>query len=290
MNGSEPSAKTGAGVSLAVMAMVCSQLGLAGSVGLIDDLGPAGTAWLRLTWAGVLFLAVVRPRPRDYSATALVTCVYLGIATAGVTMLFIAALARLPLGTASALEFLGPVSVAIWRGPRAAWVWPMLAGAGVACLTQPWHGAVDFVGAWCAVGAAACWAAYIALIQRAGSEVRGAKALAVSVPVAAVIATIVAGPTSADRLTWKLILIGLGLAILLPGLSFLFDLLALRRLAAATFGTLVALEPAIALLIGLVVLAQSPARSAIMGVGLVVAAGIGAMRSNRPVSAPGMAP
>jgi inner membrane transporter RhtA len=281
MTTSETRPNTRAGVSLAVTAMLCSQLGLAVSVDLIDDLGPEGTAWLRLVWAGILFLVVVRPRPRDFSTTAFWTCVLLGIATAGVTMLFIAALARLPLSTASALEFLGPLGVAVWRGRRDAWMWPMLGAAGVACLTEPWHGAVDLVGVWFAVGAAACWAAYIVLTQRAGSEVQGARALAVSMPVAAVIATVVAGPTAVGRLTWELILVGLGLAVLLPGLAFLLDLLALQRLPAPTFGTLVALEPAIALLIGLVVLTQIPSVVAALGVGLVVAAGIGATRSNR---------
>ena len=173
---------TQAGVSLAVTAMLCSQLGLAGSVEVIEDLGPEGTAWLRLTWAGVLFLIVVRPRPRDFSTTSFWTCVLLGITTAGVTMFFIAALARLPLGTASALEFLGPLGVAIWRGQRDAWMWPLLAAAGVSCLTEPWHGGVDLVGVWYAVGAAACWAAYIVLTQRAGTEVQAARALAVSMP------------------------------------------------------------------------------------------------------------
>jgi inner membrane transporter RhtA len=275
--------RTRAGVSLALSAMLCSQLGLAFSVELIDDLGPEGTAWIRLAWAGVLFLVVVRPRPRDFSATSFWTCVLLGITTAGVTMFFIAALARLPLGTASALEFLGPLGVAVWRGPRDAWMWPMLAAAGVACLTEPWHGVVDLVGVWCALGAAACWAAYILLTQRAGNEVQGARALAVSMPVAAVIATAVAGPATVDRLTWELILVGLGLAILLPVLAFLLDLLALRRLPAPTFGTLVALEPALALLIGLVVLTQIPSLVAMLGVGLVVAAGIGVTRSSRRI-------
>ena len=88
---------------MAIAAMLCVQLGLAASVGLIDELGPEGAAWLRLAWAGVLLLVVVRPRPRDYTRQTFAACVLLGLVTAGVTLLFMASLARLPLGTASAL-------------------------------------------------------------------------------------------------------------------------------------------------------------------------------------------
>src|SRR5688572_28200699 len=94
-------ARTGA--TMAVAAMLCVQLGLAASVGLIDDIGASGAAWLRLFWAGILLLVIVRPRLRDYSREALSAGTALGMATAGVTLLFMAAVARLPLGTASAL-------------------------------------------------------------------------------------------------------------------------------------------------------------------------------------------
>src|SRR6478735_12601468 len=104
------------GAGMAVASMLCVQLGLAASVGLIDRLGAEGAAWLRLFWAGVLMLVIVRPRPSHFSRTALKYGAALGVVTAGVTMLFMAAVERLPLGTASALEFLGPLGVAVLRG------------------------------------------------------------------------------------------------------------------------------------------------------------------------------
>ena len=90
--------------------MLCVQLGLAASVGLIDEVGAEGAAWLRLFWAGVL-LAGHRPAAAfaASAAAALRAGIALGVVTAGVTLLFMAAVARLPLGTASALEFLGPL-------------------------------------------------------------------------------------------------------------------------------------------------------------------------------------
>lgn len=265
---------------MAVASMLLVQLGLAASVGLIDRIGAEGAAWLRLFWAGVLLLALVRPRPSQFSRTALKYGVALGVVTAGVTMLFMAAVARLPLGTASAIEFLGPLGVAVWRGRGGGrQVWPLLAGAGVLLLTQPWDGGADPVGVAFALAAACCWAAYILLTQRVGDEVAGLGGLALSMPVAGITATVVAGPSVFGKLTPELMLIGVGLAILLPVIPFALELLALRRLTTAAFGTLMSLEPAFALLVGLVALGQVPDALAVLGIGFVVAAGVGAERT-----------
>ncbi len=267
------------------MSMTCVQLGLAASVGLLDRLGPAGTAWLRLAWAGVLLLVIVRPRPARFGAPALRAGVALGVVTALLTMLFMAAVARLPLGTASALEFLGPLGVAVVRG-RGLWHWPALAAVGVVLLTEPWHGGADPLGVAFALAAAACWAAYILLTQRVGDALPGVTGLAVSMPVAGLFATAVAGPSTVGLLTPQLLLAGLGLAVLVPVVPFALEMLALRRLTTAAFGTLMSLEPAIALAVGLVVLHQVPAAWQAAGVALVVAAGVGAERTGaRPVTA-----
>jgi inner membrane transporter RhtA len=259
--------------------MLCVQLGLAVSVGLIDDLGAEGAAWLRLAWAGVLMLLVVRPRSLDYTRRTFAACVLLGVVTAGVTLLFMAALARLPLGTASALEFLGPLGVAVVRGRGGSKLFPLLAAVGVLMLTQPWEGSIDLLGVCLALAAGACWAAYILLTQHVGDGVEGIKALAVTMPVAALVATVVAGPSAFGRLTPELLVMGAGLALLLPVIPFALELLALRRLTSSAFGTLMSLEPAFALLVGLVVLHQVPDVLAAAGVGFVVAAGVGAART-----------
>lgn len=262
--------------------MSCVQLGLAASVRLADLIGADGVAWLRLVCASVV-LVVIAPWRRPFPRSALRTCVLLGMATAGMTMLFMAAAVRLPLGTASALEFVGPLGVAVGRGRGAARWWALVAMAGVVLLTEPWHGATDPLGVVFALGAGVCWASYIVLTQRAGDEVSGVRALAVSMPVAAVVATIAVGPAAVGRVTWQLLIVGLGLALLLPVIPFSLELLALRRLTAAAFGTLMSLEPAIALIIGLTVLGQAPRTSALAGIALVVAACIGAERTGARV-------
>src|ERR1700722_9448297 len=275
---------TRSGTLMALGSMSCVQLGIAASVGLSNRIGPEGVAWLRLAWAGVVLLIVARPWRVRFTRATLLTCVLLGVVTGGVTMLYMAAVIRLPMGTASALEFLGPLGVALARGR--ARLWALAAAAGVLLLTEPWHGGADPVGVLLALGAAVCWAAYICLTQRAGDEGAGLSALAISMPGAAGLATVVAGPGMIGHLSWQLVIAGLGLALLLPVIPFSLELLSLRRLNAAAFGTLMCLEPAFALIIGLVALGQIPDSAAIGGVVLVIAAGVGAERAGARTARP----
>jgi inner membrane transporter RhtA len=274
-----PRSAARAGVSMAVASMLCVQIGIAASVGLIDRIGPVDAAWLRLCWAGVLFGVIGRPRPSAFSREALAATVALGVSTAGVTLLFMAAVDRIPLGTASALEFLGPLGVAVVRSTGLARAWAGVAGFGVLLLTQPWAGSADLRGVAYALGAAFCWAAYIVLTQKVGDAVTGLTGLAISMPVAAVVATLIAGPQTFGQLTPELIVAGLGVALLMPIVPFTLELLALRRLTTGAFGTLMALEPGFALVIGFLALHQTPNALAALGIVFVVLAGIGAERS-----------
>jgi inner membrane transporter RhtA len=285
MTRSATSTAARAGASMALGSMLCVQLGAAVSVGLFDRIGPGGAAWLRLAWAGVVLLVIVRPRPSAFSKSGFLTCLALGVVTAVMSMSFMEAIARLPLGTASALEFLGPLTVAVTHGRGGRRLWPVLAAAGVLLLTDPWHGGADPAGIGFALAAAAGWASYILLTQRAGDEVTGIAALAVSMPVAGIAATLIEGPAVIGHLTWSVLLVGLGLALLLPVVPFTLELLALRRLNTTAFGTLMSLEPAVAVLVGVVVLHQVPRLGAVAGIALVITASVGAQRAGaRPGS------
>jgi inner membrane transporter RhtA len=265
---------------MAMGSMLCVQVGLAIAVTLIDRIGVEGAAWLRLAWAGILLLLIVRPKRAAFTRSSFLTCVLLGAVTAAITLLFMAALDRIPLGTASAIEFLGPLCVAVAHGKGSQrFVWPGLAAVGVVLLTEPWAGVIDPVGVMFALGAAVCWATYILLTQRVGDQVAGINGLAVSMPVAGLVATITVGPAVFERMTPEILLIGIGLAILLPVVPFALEMLALRRLTTAAFGTLMALEPAFAMIVGLIVLHQVPGVEGIIGICFVVLAGIGAARS-----------
>jgi inner membrane transporter RhtA len=106
--------------------------------------------------------------------------------------------------------------------------------------------------------------------------------MGVSIPVAALVATVVAGPSTIPLMTWDLVAIGIGLALLLPVIPFTLEYLALRRLDAGVFGTLMSLEPALALLVGWLLLHQTPGLLAAVGIAFVVLAGMGAERTSAP--------
>jgi inner membrane transporter RhtA len=262
--------------TLAVTAMLAVQLSAALSVGLIEQLGPAGTAWLRLSMGAILFLAVTRPPLRSLRRRDLPALLGLGTATAIMTLAFLAAIERIPLGTAVAVEFLGPLTVAALRSNARALVWPIAALAGVILLTEPWHGTVDVAGVGLAAIAACGWAVYILLTQRVGDRFEGVKGLSMTIPIAAVVAATVGIPQAIGRITPLTLLYALGLAALLPLLSFTLEMLALRRMTHTAFGTLMSVEPAIGLALGLIVLHQTPSIVQAVGITVVVAAGAAA--------------
>lgn len=265
--------------ALAFAAMLSVQLGSALSVDLIDTVGPAGTAWLRLSLGALLLLAVARPPLRAVRRADLPALLGLGVSSGLVTVAFLAAIERIPLGTAVAVEFLGPLTVAAVRSHSTrALAWPALALLGVVGLTEPWHGGVDGAGLGFAALAAVGWAAYIVLTQQVGDRFPGISALSLTVPVAAVTAAVLGVPQAAGHLSVEVLLVAAGLALLLPVLPYALEMLALRRMTSTAFGTLMALEPAMGVLLGLLVLAQQPSPVQLVGIVLVVLAGAGAQR------------
>ncbi|MGO4146495.1 DMT family transporter [Paenarthrobacter sp. YAF11_1] len=264
---------------LAVAAMLSVQLSSALSVGLIAEVGAAGTAWLRLSLGTIIFLAIARPPLRSVRRPDILPLLGLGIATGLMTIMFLAAVERIPLGTTVAIEFLGPLTVAAIRSHnRRALAWPVLALLGVVLLTEPWHGRVDLLGIMFAAIAAAGWGAYILLTQLIGDRFTGIGALSLTVPIAAVTAAVVGIPQAVGHLNWGILAGALGVAILMPVLPFVLELKALRRMTSTAFGTLMSLEPAFAVLLGLLVLHQQPTIVQFIGIALVVVAGAASQR------------
>lgn len=262
--------------------MVSVQLGSALSVDLISIVGPAGTAWLRLSIGALVFVALARPPLRSVRRHDLPSLLGLGVTTGLVTIAFLAAIERIPLGTAVAIEFLGPLSVAAARSHSVrALNWPALALVGVTLLTEPWHGDIDPAGLGFAGLAAVGWATYILLTQRVGDRFSGLSGLSLTVPVAAATAAVVGMPQAVGHLSPGVLLAAAGLAVLLPVLPYALEMLALRRMTHNAFGTLMALEPAIGVLLGLVVLHQRPSPTQLVGILLVVLAGAAAQRAGR---------
>ncbi len=245
--------------TLAVVAMLSIQTGSALSISLFPAVGPAGTAWLRLSLGAVILLLLVRPSVSLIRRDNLVGLLSLGAATGVMTSAFLSALDRIPLGTTVAIEFLGPLTVAALSGKniRAA-LWPLLALVGVVLLTRPWTGAVDLVGVAFALLAAACWGLYIVFTQRVGDRFSGIQGLALATPVAAVTAAVVGVPQAWGNLSLEVLAWGVVLAILTPVFPFALEMLALKRMNTRAFGTLMAVEPGVATGIGLLLLLQCP--------------------------------
>jgi inner membrane transporter RhtA len=267
--------------SLAVTAMLVWHVGSAISVGLIPAVGSAGTSWLRLTIGALILLAIYRPDPRGMDRHQLGAAVAFGATTGAMTLTFLASAQRLPFGTSVALAFMGPLALGV-LGSRSLrdLVWPVLAILGVLALTEPWTGSVDVVGVAMGIANAVCWALYIILSARVGGRFTGVKGLSVMLPVAAVVAGVVGAPEALGHVTWEVLATVTVAAVLVVVLSFSLDMLALRRIATSTFGTIAALQPATGALIGFLLLGQLPTALGLVGTILVVIAGVGVTRAD----------
>ena len=266
--------------SMAVTAMLMIQVSNALSVGIIDLVGPAGTAWLRMCFGAVLLICIARPSLRSIRRADVPKLIALGVVTGFMTASFLAAVDRIPLGTAVAIEFLGPLTVAAFASThRRALIWPLLALAGVVLLTEPWHGSIDLVGVGFALTAALCWALYNLLTQRVGDRFSGISGLALTIPIAAVATAPFGIPqVIGGEFTWWVLPAAAGIALVTPVISFGLEMLALRRMTHHAFGTLLSIEPAFGVLTGLLVLSQTPGPMQILGIALVVLAGASAQR------------
>ncbi|NNN16359.1 MAG: EamA family transporter [Acidimicrobiaceae bacterium] len=257
--------------------MLSVQLCSALSMHEMTEVGPAGVAWLRLSIGSIIFLVLVRPPLRALRGRDLPIVFGLGATIGLQTILFLAAIQRIPLGTSVAVEFLGPMTVAALLSHRMrALIWPALALLGVVLLTEPWRGNVSVAGLSFAALAAVGWAVYILLTQQLGDRFGGLGGLSLTIPIAAMTAAIIGIPQAAGHLTIGVVATSAGLAVLLPVLPYSFELLALRRMTHHAFGTLMALEPGFAVCIGLLILHQQPSAFKLVGLLLVITAGTAA--------------
>ena len=221
-----------------------------------------------------------RPRLRGRTRADLGAAVALGACSGLLTLAFFEAIARIPLGVAVTIEFLGPLGVALAGSRHARDVGVGAArGRGVALLTLG-DGAgepLDAAGVAFAGVAAVCWAGYILLTKRVGARWAGLEGLSVSLVVAALV-TLPAGVAGAgaELLEPEVVLAGIGLALLIPLLPYVFELIALRRLPTALFGVIMSLEPAIAALLGFLILDQGLAVTGVVAIAMVSVASAGA--------------
>ncbi|MFJ3718978.1 EamA family transporter [Streptomyces sp. NPDC090057] len=268
-------------VGLVLAGGISVQFGAAVAVTLMPRAGALGVVTLRLFAAAVVLLVVCRPRLRGHSRTDWGTVIAFGIAMGGMNGLFYEAVARIPLGPAVTLEVLGPLTLSVLASRRAInALWAALALAGVFLLGGGGFSDLDPVGVAFALGAGAMWAAYIIFSARTGRRFPQADGLALAMAVAALLFLPLGIAEAGSRLLNPTTLaLGSAVALLSSVLPYTLELLALRRLPAHTFAILMSLEPAIAATAGFLILGQALSATEAAAIALVIAATIGAVRS-----------
>jgi inner membrane transporter RhtA len=265
-----------------MLGIVSVQLGSAVAKQLFEEVGSLGTVALRLFFAAAVLTLLWRPSLVLDRRVWTVVLGY-GVTLGAMNLCFYAALARLPLGIAVTIEFLGPLAVALAGSRR--WLdafWAVLAAVGVVLLMEG-GGDLDLVGVLFALAAGACWGLYILVGAALGRHTTEGNGLALGMVVAACVAVPfgVADAGAALIQPWVLFA-GLGVALLSSVIPYTLDLEALRKIPPRVFGILMSLEPAMAALIGLIVLQESLLWSQWIAVLCVVAASAGATRGARP--------
>ncbi|MFE6481652.1 DMT family transporter [Streptomyces sp. NPDC057757] len=257
------------------------QFGGALAVTLMPRVGALGVVSLRLAVAAIVLVVVCRPKLRGYSRADWGTIVVFGATMAAMNGLFYQSVDRIPLGTAVTLEVLGPLALSVLASRRALnLLWAGLALGGVFLLGGGGFGDLDPLGVAFALSAGAMWATYIVFSARTGRRFPQADGLALAMVVAAVLFLPLGIAESGSKLLVPTtIALGASVAVLSSVLPYTLELLALRRLPASTFAILMSLEPAIAATAGFLVLDQSLSLVQSCAIALVIAASMGAVRT-----------
>jgi inner membrane transporter RhtA len=273
-----------------IVGMISVQTGASIAKSMFPLAGPLGMVALRVGFGTVILGAALRPWRVRVAPSARAPIAVYGVALGIMNMCFYEALSRLPLGVAVALEFTGPLTVAILFSRRPIdFLWVLLAVAGLSILLPVLHlhGGIDPVGALYALAAGGCWGVYIVSGQKAGIA-HGAHSVALGSLISAVlvlpVGILAAPPTFFSA---SILLPGIAVAVLSTALPYLLDMVALTRLPTRTFGVLMSIEPAIGALTGLLFLDEKLSASQWVAIALIILASIGVTASGeRKIAAP----
>lgn len=268
-----------------MVGIVSVQVGSAVAKQLFDEVGSFGTVALRLFFAAAVLILVWRPSLR-VDRRAWTAVLSYGAVLGLMNLCFYLSLARIPLGLAVTIEFLGPLAVALAGSRR--WLdacWALLAGGGVLLLMEG-SADLDLLGVLFALAAGACWGLYILVGAALGRYTTEGNGLALGMVVAALIAVPFGAVDSGTALLQPWVLVaGLGVALLSSVVPYTVDLEALRKIPPRVFGILMSLEPAMAALIGLLLLGEALHWAQWLAILCVVAASAGATLGARAPAA-----
>lgn len=255
-----------------IISAIAQYLGASVAVRLFGHLSPSTVAWLRVTVAAACLIAWRRPRLRRWTRRQVIVALSFGTVTLGMNVVFYEAIARLPLGTAVAMEFLGPVAIAAFGSRTARDICGLLlAVLGIVLLADVrWGG--HTLGVVFALGAGVLWAGYIVLGKIVADGNQGIDGLAVGLCGAALLTSPVALTTGPVWQSPSLLLFAIAVGVLSSALPYALDQVVLVRMGRDGFALLLAILPATAAVVGIVVLRQIPKPVEVVGIVLVMVA------------------
>ncbi|HHT0376377.1 TPA: threonine/homoserine exporter RhtA [Raoultella planticola] len=267
-----------------LIAMVSIQSGASLAKSLFPLVGAPGVTALRLALGTLILVIIFKPWRLRFTAEQRLPLLLYGLALGAMNYLFYLSIQRIPLGIAVALEFTGPLTVALFGSRRPLdFVWVILAVLGLWFLLPLGQDVaqVDLTGALLALGAGACWAVYILTGQRAGEE-HGPATVAMGSLIAAVVFVPLGMLQATDTLfQWSLLPLGLAIAVLSTALPYSLEMIALTRMPTRTFGTLMSMEPALAALSGMIFLGETLTFTQTLALGAIILASMGSTLTMR---------
>lgn len=272
-------------VAVILIAMLSIQSGASLAKSLFPLVGAPGVTALRIALGTLILVVIFKPWRLRVKKEQRLTLLFYGLALGAMNYMFYLSIQTIPLGIAVALEFTGPLAVALFSSRRPVdFIWVVLAVLGLWFLLPLGQSVseIDLTGAALALGAGACWAVYILTGQRAGEE-HGPATVALGSLIAAIIFVPLGMAQATDSIwQWSVMPVGFAVAILSTALPYSLEMIALTRLPTRIFGTLMSMEPALAAISGMVFLGETLTFTQTLALCSIIAASMGSTLTMRP--------
>ncbi|AOP94838.1 threonine/homoserine exporter RhtA [Enterobacter roggenkampii] len=272
-------------VAVILIAMLSIQSGASLAKSLFPLVGAPGVTALRIVLGTAILVVIFKPWRLRFKKEQRIPLLFYGLSLGAMNYLFYLSIQTIPLGIAVALEFTGPLAVALFSSRRPVdFIWVVLAVLGLWFLLPLGQSVseIDLTGAALALGAGACWAVYILTGQRAGEE-HGPATVALGSLIAAIVFVPIGMAQATESIwQWSVMPIGLAVAILSTALPYSLEMIALTRLPTRIFGTLMSMEPALAAISGMVFLGETLTLTQTLALCSIIAASMGSTLTMRP--------
>lgn len=272
-------------VAVILIAMLSIQSGASLAKSLFPLIGAPGVTALRIALGTLILVVIFKPWRLRFKKEQRLPLLFYGLSLGAMNYMFYLSIQTIPLGIAVALEFTGPLAVALFSSRRPVdFIWVVLAVLGLWFLLPLGQNVshIDLTGAALALGAGACWALYILTGQRAGEE-HGPATVALGSLIAAIVFVPIGMAQATESIwQWSILPVGLAIAVLSTALPYSLEMIALTRLPTRIFGTLMSMEPALAAVSGMVFLGETLTLTQTLALCSIIAASMGSTLTMRP--------